>query len=176
MQSSIAGKTAEPNITVQCDLCGGECVSRGSYLVLGKYEARMAQCQQCDYAFDIEPGWLDEAYSSPMTSVDMGPLNRCIGQASVTKILIELFHDRHARCLDFGGGYGLFVRRMRDLGYHFFWYDTHCPNLFAKGFEGEFNGSQRYEMITALEVMEHLVSPATLLKRILSSCDSFLFS
>lgn len=176
MQSPIAGKAAEANIAVQCDLCEGECVSKGSYLVLGKYEARMAQCQQCGYTFAVEPGWLGEAYSSPMTSVDIGPLNRCIGQASVTKILIEFFHDRHARCLDFGGGHGLFVRRMRDLGYHFFWHDIHCPNLFAKGCEAEFTGSEHYEMITAFEVLEHLVSPQSSLKRILSSCESFLFS
>lgn len=65
---------------------------------------------------------------------------------------------------------------MRDLGYHFFWYDTHCLNLFSKGFEGELDGAQRYEVITAFEVVEHLVNPGSSLKHILSSCESFLFS
>src|SRR3954452_16672895 len=65
---------------------------------------------------------------------------------------------------------------MRDLGYQFFWNDTHCPNLFAKGFEGSLNGSEHYQMITAFEVMEHLVSPNALLKSILSAGDSFFFS
>lgn len=168
--------TLAPSRAVPCDLCGSECASRGSYTILGKYEAQVAQCRVCGYTFAVEPHWLDDAYSSPMTDVDIGPLYRCIEQARVTKILIELFHDRHGRCLDFGGGYGLFVRRMRDLGYHFFWHDTHSSNLFAKGFEAEFTGSVRYEMITAFEVLEHLVSPHASLKRILSSCESFLFS
>jgi hypothetical protein len=161
---------------MQCDLCAGECFPKGSYTVLRKHEAQIAQCQTCGYAFAVKPSWLGEAYSSPMTSVDTGPLKRSIEQARVTKILIELLHDRRCSCLDFGGGYGLFVRRMRDLGYHFLWHDTYCLNLFAKGFEGDFGGSQHYEIITSFEVLEHLVSPRASLELILSSCESFLFS
>ena len=161
---------------MRCDLCGGDCVSRGSYSILGKYEAHIAQCQECAYAFAVEPSWLEEAYSSPMTAVDMGPLHRCIEQARPARMLMEVLYRGRGRGLDFGAGYGLFVRRMRDLGYQFFWHDTHCPNLFARGFEGDLKESEHYQMITAFEVMEHLVSPNALLKSILSSSDSFLFS
>src|SRR4051812_5564658 len=105
---------------MHCDLCGGDCVSRGRFFVFGEDEARIAQCEECEYSFAIEPSWLAEAYSSPMTAVDMGPLNRCIEQARPAKALIELLYRGRGRGLDFGAGYGLFVRRMRDLGYQFF--------------------------------------------------------
>src|SRR3954449_1187398 len=103
-----------------CDLCQGSCTPRGSYTVLGRFEAHIVQCENCGYACATNPDWLAEAYSTPMTSVDIGPVDRCIGTSRVTKILLDLFHDCAGRNLDFGGGYGLFVRRMRDLGYNFF--------------------------------------------------------
>src|SRR4051812_7392765 len=130
---------------MQCDLCGGNCVLRGGYFVFGKHEARIAQCEECGYNFAIETSWLAEGYSSPMTAVDMGPLQRCIEQARPAKILMEVLYRGRGRGLDFGAGYGLFVRRMRDLGYQFFWNDTHCPNLFAKGFEGDLRGTEHYQ-------------------------------
>jgi hypothetical protein len=162
--------------SVCCNLCGGDCSSKGSYIILGKYEANVAQCKVCGFTFVIEPTWLSEAYSAAMTSVDIGHLDRCLEDSRIVKILIELFHNRRLPSLDFGGGYGLFVRRMRDLGYHFFWYDSQCPNFFAKGFEMELAEVQRYEVITAFEVVEHLVDPGAVLERILGSCKSFVFS
>ena len=62
--------------------------------------------------------------------------------------------------LDFGGGYGVFTRWMRDEGYDFFHYDQHCPNLFAPGHEADISGSVRYELATAFEVFEHIVELA----------------
>ena len=62
--------------------------------------------------------------------------------------------------LDFGDGYGVFTRWMRDEGYAFFHYDQHCPNLFAPGHEADISGSVRYELATAFEVFEYIVEPA----------------
>ena len=160
----------------RCSLCGGVCSAKGSYVVLGKYDAAIASCDLCGFTFAINPIWLSDAYFSPMTSVDIGQLDRCVTYSAATKVLIEVFHNRRGRFLDFGGGYGLFVRRMRDLGYDFVWYDKKCPNLFAKGFEGVLKSSQRYEIITAFEVMEHMLNPGSDLEQILQSSKSFLFS
>ena len=65
---------------------------------------------------------------------------------------------------------------MRDLGYRFSWYDTHCDNIFSRGFGGSLSGSERYDVITAFEVLEHLLDPRPVLDLIVSSCDSFIFS
>ncbi len=37
--------------------------------------------------------------------------------------------------LDYAGGYGVFTRLMRDIGFDFYWHDPYTQNLFANGFE-----------------------------------------
>lgn len=160
----------------RCDLCGGDCAPRGAYTVLGRHKASPWQCTACSYAFIPEAHWLKEAYSAPMTVADLGPVNRCFGNARRTKSLLEFLRCAGGPHLDFGGGYGLFVRRMRDLGYRFYRFDTHCPNLFAQGFDAGFPNGRSYDMITAFEVLEHLVRPATALHDILTRCEVFVFS
>jgi Methyltransferase domain len=161
---------------LRCNLCNAACECRGSYRILGRHRADFWQCLECGYGFLNEPFWLPEAYASAITSVDIGPLNRCIETSRIVKVLIDLYHRKDGLGLDYGAGYGLFTRRMRDLGYLFLWHDTYCANLFAKGFEGQLTNGQRYEVITAFEVLEHLVAPKAELDRIISSCESFIFS
>lgn len=60
---------------------------------------------------------------------------------------------------------------MRDRGYNFRWSDKYCPNLFARGFEGD--QGQAYDAVTAFEVMEHLTNPLIDLHRI-SQCAPYL--
>jgi hypothetical protein len=67
-------------------------------------------------------------------------------------MLLEI--DPEARCLDHGGGHGVFVRLMRDLGLDFRWSDKYAENLYARGFEGALD--EHYHLVTAFEVLEHL--------------------
>ncbi len=169
-------KTKDPTLEIVqiCNLCGQECRDRGTYRVLGKYDAKLEQCTSCQFCFAVQPQWLEEAYSSPMTKVDLGPVFRGLHYAQIAKIVLELLLDPRGRGLDFGGGFGIFTRRMRDLGYNFFWQDKHCPNLFAQGFEGELGN--RFELVTAFEVLEHIVDPKALIDQILDSSRAFLFT
>jgi len=111
-----------------------------------------------------------------MTSYDLGGISRPTLNSVLTKAVINWFFDASERFLDFGGGYGVFTRWMRDECYNFFHYDQHCPNLFAPGHEGDISGSIRYELITAFEVFEHLTDPAKTVAQLLSISDSILFS
>jgi hypothetical protein len=43
--------------------------------------------------------------------------------------------DANNRFIDYGGGYGLFVRLMRDAGFDYYWFDKFCDNVLSKGFE-----------------------------------------
>jgi hypothetical protein len=162
--------------TVECGLCGERCTFRGEYEILQKHRASLWQCDSCEYAFLENPTWLDEAYSSAITKVDIGPLYRCMENSRALNVILRFWQTKECQGLDYGAGYGLLVRRMRDLGYQFFWYDTHCENIFARGFESQLSTKKKFEIVTAFEVLEHLFKPKVELDQIISSCDSFVFS
>jgi hypothetical protein len=111
-----------------------------------------------------------------MTSYDLGGISRPTLNSVLTKAVVNWFFDPGGRFLDFGGGYGVFTRWMRDEGYNFFHYDQHCPNLFSATHEGDISGSVRYELVTAFEVFEHMPEPAKTVSHLLSISDSIFFS
>jgi hypothetical protein len=158
-----------------CRVCGGNIRSIGDRYVMHKYKVTYAQCLVCDYIQTEEPYWLEEAYHSPITAQDTGSLIRVLHLANVTKVLLALVLDRRGRCLDFGGGYGIFVRRMRDLGVDFWWQDHYCENLLAQGFSAN-PADAGYELVTCFEVLEHVVAPDELIAALLSRSKAVLVS
>src|SRR5262245_7727562 len=144
--------------------------------ILGRYEVRYYCCAACGFIQTESPFWLVESYESPMTSYDLGGVSRPTLNSALTKAVVNWFFDAGGRFLDFGGGYGVFTRWMRDEGYDFFHYDEHCPNLFAGAHEADISGSVRYELVTAFEVFEHIPEPAKTVTHLLSISDSILFS
>ena len=79
--------------------------------------------------------------------------------------LQKLTHLRH---LDFGGGYGVLVRLMRDLGLDFYWKDPYCENLFAKHFE-HLDSTKKYSSIAFFEVLEHVPDPLVFFKELFTN-------
>ncbi|WP_232075471.1 class I SAM-dependent methyltransferase [Mycobacterium seoulense] len=92
-------------------------------------------------------------------------------------VLFFLF-DRHGRFLDAAGGYGIFTRLMRDIGFDYYWTDMYCPNLTARGFEAETGPGAPYTAVTAFEVMEHLPDPVGFVAELLESTgtDTIIFT
>jgi hypothetical protein len=82
--------------------------------------------------------------------------------------------DYSQKYIDYGGGYGIFVRLMRDMGLDFYWHDTHCQNIFAQQFEADLNIN--YNLLTAFEIFEHSPEPIHELDKMLKLSDSILFS
>jgi hypothetical protein len=74
-----------------------------------------------------------------------------------------------------GGGFGIFTRLMRDIGFDFSWYDPFCENLFARGFEYRENAGG-IEMVTAFENFEHFAEPEKDIENILGISRTILFS
>lgn len=120
--------------------------------------------------------FLGEAYSSAITAVDLGVVSRCDQFSSLLKTIIHSYANPNGQFLDYGGGYGMLVRRMRDLGYDYYWADKHCENLFASGFDVTHRTEGCYELLTAFEVFEHLTDPVGEMEVMTGLADQIVFS
>jgi predicted O-linked N-acetylglucosamine transferase (SPINDLY family)/glycosyltransferase involved in cell wall biosynthesis len=159
---------------MNCKICDTQSTFFFSTKVLNKYDVDYFQCPSCGFVQTEEPYWLEEAYNSPITASDIGILMRNEMLVQLAGNIIVTFFDHDAKFLDYGAGYGLFVRMMRDRGIDFSWNDQYCDNLFSKGFEGSLEKS--YELLTSFEVFEHLVDPLATIEGLLKASKNILFS
>lgn len=148
----------------------------GSAEILGKHIVSYFQCSGCGYTRTEEPYWFDEAYADAINDSDVGLVSRNQILARTTKAVITAFFRRDARYVDYGAGYGLFVRLMRDFGVDYYWHDKFCANLFARMAPADLSGVSKYELLTAFEVFEHLTHPVDELAQMLRLADSVLFT
>ena len=160
-----------------CKICEAITLPYLTGLVLGRHQVQYFCCTKCNFIQTEEPYWLKEAYESAISFLDVGLIQRNIHFAPLTETLLRKWFDEKGRFLDYGGGYGMFVRLMRDRGFSFYRQDTYCENLFAKYFDiNNLAEHSTFELITAFEVFEHLPDPVSELKRILTYSDAILFS
>ncbi len=161
---------------MNCKICGSPAKELFKEKILNKYDVLFFHCKGCNFVFSEEPYWLDEAYSSAINLTDTGLLERNIYFNRVISVLLYFFFDSSGKFLDYAGGYGIFARLMRDVGFDFYWDDKHCDNLLARGFEYNLNQLGKTEAITALEVFEHLPDPVTEIEKMLEISDTIIFS
>jgi hypothetical protein len=121
--------------------------------------------------------WIQEAYESAITDLDIGLVSRNIYYADIVAKVISKYFEASGKFLDYGGGYGMFVRLMRDKGFDFYRYDIYCQNLFAKYFDyKDLPANQKFNILTAFEVFEHLDNPVAEVEKMLSFSDNIVFS
>lgn len=144
-------------MSAPCKVCGSATAHFGRQRVLTAFNAECRRCSACGYVFVVEPHWLEQAYSTAIAALDTGIVTRNLWLADATCALLGLSLRGVRRSLDFGGGSGLFVRMMRDRGHDFHWWDAYSPNLLACGFEAR--AEDRFDLLTAFELVEHLVEP-----------------
>ena len=162
---------------MKCRLCGSETKEVFEKRVLGKYLVKYHQCTECKFVQTDNPHWLDEAYESAITSLDLGYLTRNIVYAKIVDRILKYWFSRGDNYLDYGGGYGVFVRLMRDRGWNFHREDPYCENLFASGFDiSDRPIENRFGLLTSFEVFEHLANPISDIDKMFQLSDSVLFS
>lgn len=135
---------------------------------------RYFRCGNCNFIQTEQPSWLPQAYSTAIGVMDVGLVARNVALADQVEQFLDRLVPSLESALDFGGGYGMFVRLMRDKGFAFRWSDQYCQNLFAQGFEGALTG--HYDVVTAFEVVEHLPDPAATFSLLGALTDTLIFS
>jgi len=159
---------------MKCRICGSQADFVFEAKVLRKYNVKYFFCPVCEFLQTEEPYWLDEAYREPVTVYDTGYLARNISLSRQISVLLFILFNRNGRYVDYGGGLGVFVRLMRDIGFDFYWYDKYAQNLFAKGFEWDFSG--KADAVTCIEVFEHFVEPIKEIENMLGVSRNIIFT
>lgn len=159
---------------MKCKICGETSELFDEAWILDKYLVRYFHCQHCGFLQTEDPYWLDEAYTSSITKSDIGLLQRNILLSEKAKNFILMCINPKSKFIDYGGGYGLFVRLMRDNGFDFYRFDPYCENIFSKGFESDIDSS--YSLLTAWEVFEHLRDPMQEIGQMLNYSRTLMFS
>jgi len=182
--------------TISCRLCQSEAnFVFESEILRGRFKVNYFQCSHCELLQTTKPYWLEEAYQDSIAITDTGILGRNYRLLDIVLRILTLFAGEidfswkslfaskrieiscfQGKYLDYGGGYGIFVRLLRDVGINAFWIDQFSKNLFANGFE--FNPNENYEAISAFELVEHFDEPYEEFRKILRDLkpDIFIFS
>lgn len=148
--------------------------------ILLKYDVSYFRCKKCLFIQTEEPYWLEESYGlGAIGALDVGIMSRNLMLVNKTDFLInKLFsslNDFHG--VDYGGGHGIFVRMMRDLGFNFYRQDLYAENLYARYFDvKDLPLNTKYNILTAFEVLEHLPNPIDEIKKMFHYSDILLFS
>jgi hypothetical protein len=159
-----------------CNICETTTAAYGRATIMNKYDIQYFKCPNCGFVQTEAPYWLDNAYTSAISDIDIGVVSRSMTFSRLTRNLLLSCFDSNAAYIDYGGGPGMFVRMMRDQGFDFALFDKYCDNMFARGFEADLSGAVQYELITAFEVFEHFVSPMQEIDRLIRCSRNILFS
>lgn len=160
----------------ECAVCNAANEIFAEGIILGKHRTNYYRCVNCGFIQTGPPIWQPEAYSAAITSSDIGMLGRNNHHAGLVKALLWAFFRPERRFLDYGGGYGILVRLMRDKGFDFHRHDKYCANLFAQGFDVSGPGQDLFELVTAFEFLEHVHDPRVEIANLLAYSDNLFMS
>lgn len=108
-----------------CRICSDSVSEVFSSLLIKKYSVKYFQCPQCGYLQTEEPFWLEEAYLTSINDSDTGMMMRSLWHKNIAATLIYFLFNKKGQFLDYGGGYGVFVRLMRDIGFDYYSQDKY---------------------------------------------------
>ena len=162
-------------MTTDCLVCRSTSDSYANATILGKYDIEYFRCRDCQFIQTETPYWLDEAYREVIVSTDVGLIARNERFARIADRVLRFVYPKAFHSVDYGGGYGMFTRMMRDRGHHFLHRDPYCKNLFAVGLEAE-PRAHGFDFLTAFEVFESFSDPHRDLQILDAISDNWLVS
>ncbi len=165
---------------MNCKICSQNTEKIFTSKILLKYDVCYYRCKKCLFIQTEEPFWLEEAYGlGAIGALDVGIMSRNLMLVNKTEIILsKLFSSFNDFCgVDYGGGHGIFVRMIRDLGFNFYRQDLYAENLYARYFDViDMPLNTKYNILTAFEVLEHLSNPIEEIKKMFNYSDILLFS
>ena len=129
--------------------------------IVFSHEAKYYKCSDCGSIQIDNPNWLNEAYLEPIPLADSGLVFRSFNVSRLIALVLWLERKWGQPALDWGGGYGLLTRILRDLGFDFYNYDFYVDGILSP----EFNlttrelDNFRFDILCSIEVFEHLTKP-----------------
>lgn len=157
-----------------CPVCSSPMTEFDTATVLGSYEAAYHRCTGCGLVAALDTPWLEEAYTHAIHDADVGLLRRARRNSKLAAAIIGFEGLRGGRFLDWAAGYGTFTQFMRERGLDFWQADEYASPVFAREFRDD--GTGRYDLVTAFEVVEHLADPVRELARLAERTDRVLFT
>jgi 2-polyprenyl-6-hydroxyphenyl methylase/3-demethylubiquinone-9 3-methyltransferase len=175
---------------VECKICSApsplfgvvdfhkSCIeAQGRRIALSGYPVYYRRCQQCDFVFTTAfDSWDQDAFHKLIYNDDyliVDPDFVDLRPSSNAKLVASSFPDASSsiEILDYGGGAGVFAERLREQGFSATTYDPFSS----------FNQlpTEKFDLVTCFEVMEHVPSPQTTLATMVSllkSHGAILFS
>lgn len=161
---------------MKCKICNQPNQPIFNAKILNNYDIKYYHCQNCGFLHTEEPFWLEEAYAESINVTDTGVMRRNLSLSQMVSILLYFLFKKDGKFVDFAGGYGIFTRLMRDIGFDFFWHDPYTANLMARGFEYSDKDGDKIELVTSFESFEHFSNPLDEIEKMLVVSKNILFS
>ena len=156
----------------KCKICDSFDFTEQEVLIFGESKQTLKQCRYCWCAFFENPKWLEKSYQRAITDLDTGILQRSDDIANVlTPFIISKKGNQSG--VDFGGGYGLLARRLRDRGFEWQSMDPMVENIFPGQSEPY---AQSYGIVSLIEVLEHLVDPLEEMTKLAENSEQIYIS
>lgn len=166
--------------TAVCRLCGQTSALRFSRRDSDGYHVSYYECSFCRSLQTEDPHWLSDLYAehaqrllTPGSEEQNPDLDTwAVERTLYCRMAIYLFWKLSGlskpsdKLLDWGGGPGLLVRMLRDIGIDAYNHEAYIRNHFSAGFSRSNN--ETYKFVTAFEVFEHFAKPKSDLEGIFS--------
>lgn len=161
--------TATPHPTSEpCRICGGRLLDAFEGRLFGDTPVRYGICEGCRSLLLPEPTWLERAYTTAFSpDPDSGELQRTL---FVHRVLRRFRHHgllpARFRSLDFGCGKAALVRLLLDQGCDAWGQDAYPRAAYADERVSAAWPEGRFDLITAVEVLEHTLDPVATLREL----------
>lgn len=158
----------------KCTICGSDTTLIFVVEIQNRLKANLHRCVNCGFAFYPDQDWIRGSFSEELNSLDVGSVDRVL---LASDFLTEfIFSEKLAsnKFLDYGGGYGLQTRILRDRGFNWENFDPYTAPLFSRDFVG--NLQTEYSLISLIEVSLHFENPIEEFQKLINRCDYLVFT